>query len=71
MKEYIFYTFEGFTQSPTGKGVENMQILGIEYGASQESAKATLLSNNKWIEEYGYDDTKILSRQLSSSNDLQ
>ncbi len=69
MKEYIFYTFEGFTQSPTGKDVENMQVLGFECGDSQESAKAILLSNNKWIEECGYDETKILSRQLSP-NDL-
>lgn len=64
MKEFLFYTMEGFAQSPTGEDVENMQILGFANGDNQESAKVNLLSNNKWIIEYGYDVDKILSKQL-------
>ena len=41
MKEFIFYTFEGYTESPTGKMVENLQILGFEKGKNENEAFTT------------------------------
>ena len=59
MKEYIFYSFEGYTESPTGDTVENIQLLGIEKGNNEEEAKENLIKNNKWIEESGFDKYEI------------
>ena len=64
MKEYVFYTFDGRTESPTGKDVENCQILGFEKGISLEKARESLIKNNKWIEEKGFDIAAIESKQL-------
>jgi len=64
MKEYIFYSFEGYTKSPTREVIENIQFLGIEKGNNQEEAKENLIKNNKWIEELGFDKYEVESRQL-------
>lgn len=64
MNRYVFYTFEGFTESPTNKECENIQILGFENGKNQSEAKNNLIKENKWIEQKGFDITKILSKQL-------
>lgn len=68
MKEYIFYLVEGYTESPTGELVENMQILGFEKGKDEKEAKENLIKNCKWIEEVGFDKLKIKSRRLLDEN---
>lgn len=62
--EYIFYTTEGITQAPTGKIVENMQILGFEKGVSESCALTRLLKSNPWIEEKGFSPCKIVCRKV-------
>ena len=64
MKQYVFYTFEGITQSPTGNELENIQLLGFSSGKTEKDAKAKLLSESKWIIESGFNERKIKSRQL-------
>lgn len=64
MKEYVFYTCEGYTESPTGKSVENIQILGFANGKKKKEAKDNLLRENKWILESGFHERAIESRQL-------
>lgn len=64
MKEFIFYTFEGYTESPTGKVVENLQILGFEKGKNENEAFTTLINNNQWIIQSGFNKDKIISKQL-------
>ena len=65
MKEFIFYTFEGYTESPTGKMVENLQILGFEDGENENEAFQTLINNNQWIIKSGFNKDKIISKQLA------
>ena len=64
MHEYIFYTFEGYTESRTGEEVENCQVLGYAMGADVRSAKAELLRSNPWIEEKGFDICEIVAREV-------
>lgn len=65
MKEFIFYTFEGYTESPTGKVLENLQILGFEKGENENQAFKTLINNNQWIIKSGFNKDKIISKQLA------
>ncbi len=46
MDEYIFYTGEGYCESPNENKVENFQVLGFEKGQSKEEALCKLLENN-------------------------
>lgn len=64
MNEYMFYTAEGFSQSPNETDCENLQILGFEKAESPEIAKEQLLENNDWILQYGFNTDKILSKKI-------
>jgi len=64
MNEYVFFTSEGFTQSPNGDDVENFQILGFEKSDNKENAINLLLKHNVWIIEKNFNIQKIKSRQL-------
>lgn len=70
MNEYMFYTFEGFTQSPDKNNCENLQILGFEKAENLEIAKKCLLVNNDWILKYGFDTEKILSKKILTEESL-
>lgn len=70
MNEYMFYTFEGFTQSPNKTDCENLQILGFEKAENLEIAKKCLLVNNDWILKYGFDTEKILSKKILTEESL-
>lgn len=70
MNEYMFYTFEGFTQSPNKTDCENLQILGFEKAENLEVAKEHLLVNNDWISKYGFDTEKILSKKILTEESL-
>ena len=74
MNEYVFYTFEGYTESPTGKECENIQLLGFEYGRNKKSAKKKLVETREWIEELDFDVEEIESKQLltdENKNDIK
>jgi hypothetical protein len=64
MKEFIFITSEGDTISPTGKSVENMQVLGTANGETKNKAKENLLKENQWITDYGFNLDEILGYEL-------
>lgn len=66
MNDYIFYTLEGYTQSPNGNKVENCQVIGIASGADKQDALVHLLADNPWIAEHRFDSNKFLCRELSS-----
>lgn len=70
MNEYMFYTFEGFTQSPNKTDCENLQILGFEKAENLKIAKKCLLVNNDWILKYGFDTEKILSKKILTEESL-
>ena len=60
MNEYIFYTDEGYCESPNGTQTENFQVLGFEKGNSKDEALKKLVDNNIWIKEYGYNVDNII-----------
>lgn len=64
MKTYIFYTLEGLTESPTNLPVENAQLLGQASGENINQALKTLLQNNDWIVKSGFNESKILGKEL-------
>lgn len=65
MNHYVFYTSEGFSQTPLGEDIENMQILGFAEGVSAEKAMKNLFYDNPWIEKSGYSQNKIICRTLA------
>ena len=64
MKEYIFYTAEGYTQDPNGDDVENCQLMGGAWGDDSHEALQNLLLKNRWIEEHGFDPYEFICREL-------
>ncbi|MBR6566067.1 MAG: hypothetical protein IKK79_04575 [Spirochaetaceae bacterium] len=64
MNRYVFYTFEGFTESPTNAECDNIQILGFEEGINLNEAKNTLITENAWIQKYGFNIHEIYAKQL-------
>ncbi|MDD6436488.1 MAG: hypothetical protein PUG09_00275 [Prevotella sp.] len=66
MKQYLFYTPEGYTESSTGIKTENFQILGFVFAEDVEKARSLLLDENPWIEEAGYSLEEIVVREVSA-----
>lgn len=64
MLEYIFYTDEGYCESPANKIVENFQVLGFEKGDSKAEALNAFLENNAWLKDYSYNVDKIIGCQI-------
>ena len=71
MKKYVFYTFEGFTESPMSKECENIQLLGFEEGRNQKDAEKNLIAENKWIKELNFDVDEIKFKQLLTDENKQ
>ena len=70
MKTFLFYTKEGYTESPNNVCVENCQLLGEATGETMEAAFADLLNENPWIEENGFHTNSglIIARELNNTN---
>lgn len=64
MKEFIFYTFEGYTISPKGEPLDNIQILGFERAKNEKEARKQLMQENQWIIEQGFCEGEIICRQV-------
>lgn len=61
---YLFYTTEGYTQSPDKREIDNCQVLGQAQGKTQEEALQQLLADNPWILEYNYNPIAIIGYQI-------
>ena len=64
MKTYIFYTMEGYTESPTNERVENIQLLGRGVGKNKADALEAFLIQNPWITESGFKREEIIAEQV-------
>lgn len=64
MNRYVFYTFEGFSESPSGKECDNIQLLGFESGMNKRDAKKNLISTRKWIKELDFKTEEFESKQI-------
>lgn len=67
MKEFIFYTSDGFTSDSNNKNVENMQILGFSDGENIQQAFENFKQENKWLDNYSY--SEIISQEVSSKKE--
>ncbi|MDN0071690.1 hypothetical protein QVN97_06690 [Bacteroides caecigallinarum] len=69
MKTFLFYTTEGYTESPNNTSIENCQLLGEADGETVEEAFTNLIKENSWIEEYGFHTYKgfIIARELANT----
>jgi len=71
MNEYIFYTPQGFTQDPRGNDIENCQLLGRAFGKSKSQAMESLLNENTWIINQGYNPNEIICKALSPCDNAE
>ena len=71
MTQYIFYTTEGFTQSPDGEDIENCQLLGCAYGKDKHDAMDNLLKENPWIKESGFEPRVAICKRLASTDNAE
>lgn len=68
MKEYFFYTTEGFTQAPNGEDVENCQVLGRAKGHNEMEARKQLTKEHPWIKRYGFCADDAMSVKIVSED---
>ena len=71
MTKYIFYTTEGFTQSPDGEDIDNCQLLGCAYGQDKHDSMDNLLKENPWIKERGFEPCEIICKELVSTSNAE
>lgn len=69
MKTFIFYSLEGYTESPTHDEVENCQLLGEASGRTAKEALDHLVEKNGWIKECGFrlNEGQIIARELANT----
>ncbi len=66
MKKYIFITLEGSTIAPNERfEINNMQVIGIvENALNEDDALKTLLKENPWIWESGFNVAEFLVYEI-------
>lgn len=64
MRNYLFYTTDGYTQAPDKREIDNCQVLGRAQGATKYIALQNLLKENPWIEEHQYSVDAIIACQI-------
>lgn len=66
MGKYIFITPEGSTETPNGKQVENMQVIGIvENVPNEDEALKKLLIENEWIFDSEFNIAEFIAYKIS------
>lgn len=64
MKKFIFVTPEGNTESPNGKEIENLQVIGFAKGKDEIEAIKNLLKENEWIWDSGFNVAEFIGYEL-------
>lgn len=65
MKKYIIITNEGETLSPSGKEINNLQVIGIVDNVSNEDeALKKLLKENTWIWDSGFNVAEFIYYEI-------
>ncbi|PKP47545.1 MAG: hypothetical protein CVT95_05510 [Bacteroidetes bacterium HGW-Bacteroidetes-12] len=68
MKSFIFLSPEGVCFSPDDNVMENFQVIGtVEDVPDKKIALTTLLDDNSWIEQFGYDTDEFICLELKTS----
>jgi len=71
MKEYIFYTTEGFTHAPDGDDIENCQLLGKAFGNDKNEALKNLQKENPWIKDRCFNLNKAVGKELATTSNAE
>lgn len=61
---YVIYTTEGFTQTPTGDAIENCQILAFETAENEAEVKEIFFSKHPSLFNLGFTKEQIVVRQI-------
>jgi len=65
MKKYIIITNEGETLTPSGKEINNLQVIGIIDDVSNEDeALKKLLKENPWIWDSGFNVAEFIYYEI-------
>jgi len=64
MKNYIFYTSEGFTQDNKNNDTNNCQVIGWGAGVNENAAFKNLLIECPYLKEHYFDE--IMCQELES-----
>lgn len=67
MIEYIFYTADGFAQAPDGEDIDNCQVLGCACGIDEHDALSSLLKENPWIKDRGFEPSGAFCKEIAST----
>ena len=54
MKNYLFFTSEGFTFDPKNKEIQNMQILGDGLGKNLDEAFINFKTNQPYLKDFTF-----------------
>ena len=65
MNHYIFFTPEGYTESPNESEVFTLQVLGFKHSDTPEAARERFIANNRWIIKGGFNVAMIKWNELS------
>lgn len=68
MRYFIYLTPEGTTRTPQNIDIENLQVLGIASGESEQEAFENLIKENEHVENSGYND--IFAMELINDNQI-
>ncbi|MDY0122956.1 hypothetical protein [Sulfurimonas sp.] len=60
MKNFIFFTTDGFTFDPNNKPINNMQILGSEEGEDILEAFKNFKVSHSYLKEYAFKDVTAI-----------
>ena len=54
MRNFIFFTEEGFTETPRNEDIENFQVLGMANGVDEEDASNNFIQKYDFLKNAGY-----------------
>lgn len=60
MKNYLFFTTEGFTSDSNNKEITNMQILGSEEGEDILEAFKNFKVSHSYLKEFAFKDVNAI-----------
>lgn len=56
MRNFIFYTSDGFTEDTERQEVDNCQVLGFGKGFNLNAAFLDFKNENSWLQDYNFEE---------------
>lgn len=64
MKQFVFYTTEGYTYAPNSENVENCQILAFETANDKNEAMDLFKARYAYLSEQGFSMAEVVCREI-------